>query len=91
MHNLFDHITLDKVALGRLTEEFRRSMEAQTARLSTDWPLTTMAPGYGMGTAPGLTEADVRRIVREELEAAKPGPLDVTPDDVKRWAPGLKS
>jgi hypothetical protein len=74
--------TLDADALRKA---FARDLAASAERLSTDWPLTTMppAPPY----APGLTEADVRRIVREEMEAARPKPsvLDVTPEDVRRW------
>lgn len=87
MNNPFDHITLDKAALARASEEYKRNLAAQASRLSTDWPLTTMPPMYGGTVAPSLTEADVRRIVREELEAVRPAPsvLDVTPEDVKRW------
>ena len=88
MTSPFDHITLDKAALARAAEEYRRNLTAQAKQFSP--PLTTMPPMYGATVAPSLTEADVRRIVREELDTRSPAPsvLDVTPEDVRAWLPG---
>lgn len=86
MTSPFDHITLDKAALARAAEEYRRNLAAQAKQFSP--PLTTMPPMYGATVAPSLTEADVRRIVREEMEAARPSVLNVTPEDVRAWLPG---
>lgn len=85
----FDRLTLDKAALASASEEYRRNLAAQADRLPTDWPLTTMAPGYGTTPAPGLTEEGVRRIVREELDRP-PSLLAVTAEDVRRFCPDLR-
>ncbi len=75
-----------------------QELREQTAGLRGVGLYAPPAPAYGRalcpcgcGTSiPGLTEADVRRIVREEMEAARPVPsvLDVTPEDVRVWLPG---
>jgi hypothetical protein len=78
----FVNVTIDPAKLGQLMAEEIRKLP----RERTDWPLTTMPPDYGYAP-PSLTEADVRRIVREEMEAAKPGPLDVSAEDVRRYLP----
>lgn len=52
--------------------------------------LGAIPPVYGTPPTPTLTEADVRRIVREEMESSRPVPsvIDVTPEEVRRWTGG---
>lgn len=85
----FDTARIDPVKLRTLGDEMAKAIASETSAIKDQW-LATMAPGYGSTFAPSLTEADVRRIVREELDARFPAPsvLDVTPEDVRAWLPG---
>lgn len=79
--------TLDADALARATAEMFRAQATESPM--NPWPYVSPSPAYIPPIAPSLTEADVRRLVREEIEASRPVPsvLDVTPEDVKRWLP----
>jgi hypothetical protein len=76
--DLFSTATLDADAM-RIGEAMAKNIASMGVR-----PGAYLPPPYA---APALTEADVRRIVREEMETARPVPsvLDVTPEDVRRW------
>lgn len=57
--------------------------------------IATMPPAYAPPTypAPSVTEADIRRIVREEIDARFPpaSVLAVSAEDVRRLCPGLST
>jgi hypothetical protein len=73
-------------AQRKLVDEVKRSLASAPPPFGA-WPLTTQPDPFPVYAPPQLTEADVRRIVIEELDARKPGPLDVSAEDVRRWLP----
>jgi hypothetical protein len=75
--------TLTPEAQRKLVDEVKRSLASAPAPFGA-WPLATMPPDFGYAP-PTLTESDVRRIVAEEIDARKPGPLDVSADDLRRY------
>ena len=86
--------TLTPEAQRRLTDEVRRSLVSAPPPFG--WPLTTQPEplGYAPYAPPSVTEADVRRIarevIREELDARRPSPLDVSAEDLRRYLGGRK-
>jgi hypothetical protein len=77
-----DTIHLGEATRAALVRELQKSANRPPVTPSL---LTTM-PDYGYAP-PSLTEADVRRIVAEELDARRPGPLDVSAEDIRRYLP----
>ena len=79
--DLFSTATLDADPL-RIGEAMAKKVASMGVK-----PGAYLPPPYASAM---LTEADVRRIVREEMDAANPPPsvLDVTPEDVRAWLPG---
>jgi hypothetical protein len=78
--------TLAAEARRKLVDEVKRSLAAAPPPFGA-WPLTTQPDPFPVYAPPSLTEDDVRRIVAEELDARKPGPLDVSAEDVRRYLP----
>jgi hypothetical protein len=76
--------TLTPEAQRKLVDEVKRSLASAPPPFGT-WPLTTQPDPFPVYAPPSLTEADVRRIVAEEIEARRPGPLDVSAEDIRRY------